>query len=55
MTDDVTDAAAPRDRVRRSLMVGGPTAEPLLKALAWCVGLLLVLVPLAVRKYARMT
>jgi ABC-2 type transport system permease protein/oleandomycin transport system permease protein len=39
----------------RALMVGGPTTEPLLKALAWCVGLLVVLVPLAVRKYARMT
>ena len=37
----------------RALMRGGPTASPVLQALAWCVGLLVVFVPLAVRQYRR--
>jgi ABC transporter DrrB family efflux protein len=39
----------------RSLMLGGTYADPraVWQALAWCVGLLVVLVPLAVRKYRR--
>lgn len=39
----------------RSLMVGGTLhdASAVWQALAWCAGLLLVLVPLAVRKYRR--
>jgi len=37
----------------RALMVGGPTERPLLLALAWSLGLVAVLAPLAVRRYAR--
>jgi ABC transporter DrrB family efflux protein len=37
----------------RALMRGGPTATPVIQALAWCAGLLLVFVPLAVRQYRR--
>jgi ABC-2 type transport system permease protein len=37
----------------RALTHGGPTASPVLQALAWCVGLLVVFVPLAVRQYRR--
>ncbi len=37
----------------RALMLGGPTANAALIALAWSVGLLVVLAPLAVRKYRR--
>ncbi|MGH9017296.1 MAG: ABC transporter permease [Acidimicrobiales bacterium] len=37
----------------RALMRGGPTAWPLEQALAWCAGLLLVFIPLAVRAYRR--
>jgi len=37
----------------RALMVGGPTERPLLLALAWSLGLVVVLAPLAVRRYAR--
>ncbi len=37
----------------RALMSGGPTVRPVLGALAWSVGLLVVLVPLAVRRYVR--
>ncbi|HET6794405.1 MAG TPA: ABC transporter permease [Acidimicrobiales bacterium] len=37
----------------RALLLGGPTAHKVLEALAWCVGLLLVLAPLAVRRYRR--
>ncbi len=39
----------------RALMVGGPTADPVIKALLWCAALLIVLVPLAVRKYVKLT
>jgi ABC-2 type transport system permease protein/oleandomycin transport system permease protein len=38
----------------RALMIGGPTASYVGRALLWCAGLLLVLVPLAVRVYRRM-
>ena len=37
----------------RALTLGGPTARPLLQALAWIVGILLVFVPLAVNRYRR--
>jgi len=39
----------------RSLMVGGPYHDPtaIWQALAWCGGLLVILVPVAVRKYRR--
>lgn len=37
----------------RALMLGGPTTAPVLKALAWAAGLLIVLVPLAVNRYRR--
>jgi ABC-2 type transport system permease protein/oleandomycin transport system permease protein len=37
----------------RALMVGGPTSWLLVKCFAWLAGMLLVLVPLAVRKYRR--
>jgi ABC transporter DrrB family efflux protein len=37
----------------RALMSGGPTATYTWEALAWCVGLLALFVPLAVRKYRR--
>lgn len=38
----------------RALAIGGPTARPLLAALAWDLGLLALFVPFAVRKYRRM-
>jgi ABC-2 type transport system permease protein/oleandomycin transport system permease protein len=37
----------------RALMSGGPTARPVLIALAWSLGMLAVLAPLAVRRYIR--
>ena len=37
----------------RALMIGGPTTSYLLQSLAWCVGILLVFVPVAVRRYRR--
>jgi ABC transporter DrrB family efflux protein len=37
----------------RALMVGGPTASPLLHALAWCIAIVAVFVPLSVRRYRR--
>jgi ABC-2 type transport system permease protein len=37
----------------RHLMVGGPIPGSPWKALAWTVGMVVVLVPLAVRKYRR--
>jgi ABC transporter DrrB family efflux protein len=37
----------------RALMIGGPTTSYLLQSLAWCAGILLVFVPIAVRRYRR--
>jgi ABC-2 type transport system permease protein/oleandomycin transport system permease protein len=37
----------------RALMLGGPTSFLLVKCFAWLVGMLVVLAPLAVRKYRR--
>jgi ABC transporter DrrB family efflux protein len=37
----------------RALTLGGPTARPVLEALAWIVGILAVFVPLAVNRYRR--
>ena len=37
----------------RALMIGGPTTSYVLQSLAWCVGILLVFVPVAVRRYRR--
>jgi ABC-2 type transport system permease protein/oleandomycin transport system permease protein len=37
----------------RALMLGGPTSFLLLKCFAWLAAMLIVLVPLAVRKYRR--
>jgi ABC-2 type transport system permease protein/oleandomycin transport system permease protein len=37
----------------RALIVGGPTARPLLYTTAWIVGLLAVFVPLSVARYRR--
>jgi ABC transporter DrrB family efflux protein len=37
----------------RALILGGPTTEPVIYALAWTLGILLVFVPLAIRKYRR--
>jgi len=37
----------------RALMDGGPTSFHVLVALAWCLGLVAVLAPLAVRRYRR--
>ena len=39
----------------RALMLGGPTARPVLQALAWIVLLLAVLAPLAVMRYRKAT
>ena len=37
----------------RALVIGGPTTTYVLQALAWCAGILLVFVPIAVRRYRR--
>ena len=37
----------------RALMIGGPTTSYVLQSLAWCVGILLVFGPIAVRRYRR--
>ncbi|HUC36878.1 MAG TPA: ABC transporter permease [Acidimicrobiales bacterium] len=37
----------------RALMIGGPTATYVEQALLWCAGLLVVLVPIAVWRYAK--
>lgn len=39
----------------RALIVGGPTATPLLQALAWLTGFAAVVIPLAVRRYSQAT
>jgi ABC-2 type transport system permease protein/oleandomycin transport system permease protein len=37
----------------RALTVGGPTTTEVLEALAWCVGILVIFAPIAVRLYRR--
>jgi ABC transporter DrrB family efflux protein len=37
----------------RALTIGGPTADYVWQAIAWCVGILLVFAPIAVRLYRR--
>ncbi len=37
----------------RALVIGGPTTADVLQALAWCTAILLVFVPVAVRRYRR--
>lgn len=37
----------------RALVLGGPTASLVLQCLAWCAGILIVFVPIAVRLYRR--
>jgi ABC transporter DrrB family efflux protein len=39
----------------RALMIGGPTTTAVVKALAWCVGIIAVFAPIAVRRYRRTT
>jgi ABC transporter DrrB family efflux protein len=39
----------------RALMIGGPTSKWVIQTLAWTVGLLIVLIPLAVRRYRNRT
>jgi len=37
----------------RALMIGGPTTSYVLQSLGWCVAILLVFGPIAVRRYRR--
>jgi ABC-type multidrug transport system permease subunit len=37
----------------RALLAGGPTARPVMLAVAWSAGLVVVFAPLAVRRYRR--
>ena len=37
----------------RALTIGGPTTGDVLKAVAWCVGILVIFAPIAVRLYRR--
>jgi hypothetical protein len=37
----------------RALTIGGPTAEYVLKAIAWIVGIIAVCAPIAVARYRR--
>jgi ABC transporter DrrB family efflux protein len=39
----------------RALALGGPTSGPLLKAIAWILGILAVVIPLAIHRYRRVT
>jgi ABC-2 type transport system permease protein/oleandomycin transport system permease protein len=39
----------------RALALGGPTGGPLLRAVAWILGVLAVVVPLAIHRYRRVT
>ena len=39
----------------RALMIGGPTSKWVIQTLAWTIGLLIVLIPLAVRRYRNRT
>jgi oleandomycin transport system permease protein len=38
----------------RALLLGGPAAAPVLKSIAWIVGLTVVFAPLAIRQYRRL-
>ncbi|MGH9014096.1 MAG: ABC transporter permease [Acidimicrobiia bacterium] len=37
----------------RALVLGGPTAGPVLEAIAWCAAILAIAAPIAVRRYRR--
>ncbi len=37
----------------RALVLGGPTASYVLRAIAWCIGIIVVFAPLAVHRYRR--
>jgi ABC-type multidrug transport system permease subunit len=37
----------------RALTIGGPTLDPVLKAMAWIIGIIVVAAPIAVRVYRR--
>ena len=37
----------------RALMIGGPTAEPVMKTLIWSSALILVLIPIAVHRFSK--
>jgi oleandomycin transport system permease protein len=37
----------------RALMIGGPTAEPVMKTLIWSCALIAVLIPLAVHRFSK--
>ena len=50
--NDVQPVSITVDAVR-ALAVGGPTATPILQAIAWSLGLIVVFAPLAVRTYRR--
>jgi ABC-2 type transport system permease protein/oleandomycin transport system permease protein len=39
----------------RALVLGGPTADDVITAIAWCVGIIMVFAPLAVQRYRRST
>lgn len=39
----------------RALALGGPTSGPLLRAMAWILGILAVVIPLAIHRYRRVT
>jgi ABC-2 type transport system permease protein/oleandomycin transport system permease protein len=39
----------------RALVLGGPTAEKVVAALAWCIGIIAVFAPLAISKYRKAT
>ena len=39
----------------RALALGGPTSGPLLRAVAWILGLLAVVIPLAIYRFRRVT
>jgi ABC-2 type transport system permease protein/oleandomycin transport system permease protein len=39
----------------RALVLGGPTSEYVIKAILWCIGIVIVFAPLAVSRYRRST
>jgi ABC-2 type transport system permease protein/oleandomycin transport system permease protein len=39
----------------RALMLGGPTSKWVIQTLAWTIGFLILLIPLAVRRYRNRT